>query len=85
MLLLLLLVTLRHNNMQCVSHERICSDSGACCHPEIGVPDPTCYLIHSQSTDIGPIICHCFSSSTFQAISLGFTILGEIFAYVIDF
>ena len=33
---------------------RICSDNCTCCHTEIEVADPTCYLTQSQYTDTGP-------------------------------
>ena len=56
-------------------------DSSTCCHTEMEVANPTCCLTQSQSTDTGPTSAST-SSSAFLAVSLGFTILVEIFVYV---
>ena len=41
-------------NVSATSQRWICSDNLTCCHTEIEVADPTCHLIQSCFTDIGP-------------------------------
>ena len=50
----LLLIAFRPSDMLSVSQGRVCAENFTCCHTEVEVADPTCYLNRSQYTDTWP-------------------------------